>query len=70
MLVCSQICAAMAQYRNLSCSNEATNNFCNGDILVGSNGGYDLRPQEHAFVDKHLRLNHFQSFDCGIVHLV
>ena len=80
MLVWNQVCAALAQYRNLSCSNEATNYFCNRNILVVSNckrnilvvsnGGYDLRPQERPFVDKHLRVNHFQSFDCGIVHLV
>ena len=70
MLVCSQVCAALAQYRNLSCSNEATNYLCNSNILVGSNGGYDLHPQEHPFVDKHLRLDHFQSFYCGIVHIV
>ena len=70
MLVGSQICAALAQHRNLSCSNEATKYVCNSIILVGSNGGYDLRPQEHPFVDKHLRLDHFQSFDCGIVHLL
>ena len=44
--------------------------FCNRNILVRSNGGYDLRPQKHPIVDHHLRLDHFQSFDCGIVHLV
>ena len=47
-----------------------SNYFSNGNILVGSNGGYDLRPQEHPFVDKYLRFDHFQLFDCGIVHLV
>ena len=36
----------------MSCSNEATNYFCNSNNLVGSNGGYDLRPQDHPFVDK------------------
>ena len=40
------------------------------NIVVESNGGSDLRPQEHPFVDKHLRLDHFRSFDCGIFHLV
>ena len=40
------------------------NNSC------GSSGGYDLRSQDHPSVDKHLRLDHFQSFVCGIVHLV
>ena len=43
---------------------------CNDNILVGSNGVYDLHLQEHPIVDKHLRLDQFQSFDCGIVHLV
>ena len=61
---------ALAQYRNLSCLNEATNCFCNSNILEMSNGGCDLRPQDHPFVDKHFRFDHFQSFDCGIVHLV
>ena len=60
----------VAQYRKLSCSNEATNYFCNCYILVGSNGGYDLRPQDHPFVDKDLRFYQFESFGCGIVHLV
>ena len=31
---------------------------------------YDLRPQDHPFVDKDLRFYQFESFDCGIVHLV
>ena len=57
MLVCCQLCSALAQYRNLSCSSEATNYSCNSNILVESNGGYDLRPQEHPFVNKHLRFN-------------
>ena len=70
MLVGNQICAALAQYQDLSCSNEATNYFCNDNIHVGSNGGYDLRPKKNPFVNKHLRLDHSQSFDCGIVHLV
>ena len=35
-----------------------------------SNGGYDLRPQDHPFDDKDLRFDQFQSFYCGIVHLV
>ena len=70
MLVKNQVCAPLAQYWNLSCLNEATNYSCNGDILVGSNGGHDLHLQEHPIVDKHLRLDHFPSFDCGIVHLV
>ena len=39
-------------------------------ILEGSNGGYDLHPQEHPIVDKHLRLDHFQSFDYRMFHLV
>ena len=55
---------------NLSCSNEATNYFCNGHILVMSNGGYDLRPPNHPFVDKVLRFGQFESFDCGIARLV
>ena len=50
--------------------NEATNYSCNDNILVGSNGGYDLHLQEHPIVDKHLRLDHFQSFDYGMFHLV
>ena len=70
MLVWSQVCAPLAQYWNLSCLNEATNYLCNGNILVRSNGEYDLRPQEHPIVDKHLRFDHFQSFDCGMFHLV
>ena len=37
---------------------------------MGSNGEYDLRPQEHPIVDKHLRFDQFQSFDCGMFHLV
>ena len=37
---------------------------------MGSNGGYDLRPQDHPFGDEDLRFDQFQSFDCGIVHLV
>ena len=65
MLVLNQVCATLAQYWNLSCSNEATNYCWNGNILVVSNGGYDLHTQEHPFVDKHLRLDHFQSYDCG-----
>ena len=59
MLVWSQIFAALAQYRNLSCSNEATNYFCNSYVLVASNDVYDLRPQDHPFVDKDLRLDQF-----------
>ena len=39
-------------------------------ILVLSNGECDLHPQEHPFVDKHLRLDHFQSFEYGILDLV
>ena len=61
MLVWSQICAGWAWYRNQSCSNE---------FLMESNGGYDLYPQDHLFDDKDLHLDHFQSFDCGIFHLV
>ena len=37
--------------------------FVTSNILVGSNDGYDLSPQEHPFVDKHLRLDHVQSFE-------
>ena len=70
MLVSNQVCAALAQCRNLSCSNEATNYFDNGNILVRSIGGCDLRSQDHPIVDKHQRLDHFQSFDCGMFHLV
>ena len=39
-------------------------------ILVGSNGGYDLHPQEHPIFGKVLRLDYFQSFDDGILDLV
>ena len=35
-----------------------------------SNGVYDLHLQEHPIVDKHLRLDHCQSFDYGIFHLI
>ena len=70
MLVYSQVCALLAQYWNLSCLNEATSYSCNDNFLVGSNGGYDLHLQEHPIVDKHLRLDHFQSFDYGMFHLV
>ena len=66
----SQICASLAQYLNLSCLKSTTNYSCNGHILVVSNGGYDLRPQEHPFVDKHFRFDHFQSFGYGMFHLV
>ena len=45
------------KYRNLSCSNKATNYSCDGNILVGSNGEYDLHSQEHPSVDKHLRFD-------------
>ena len=38
--------------------------------LVKSDGGYDLHPQEHHIVGKVLRLDYFQSFDCGILDLV
>ena len=37
---------------------------------MGSNGGYDLRPQDHPFVDEDLLFYQFESFDCGIVHLL
>ena len=70
MLVRNQICAELAEYLNLSCSNEATNYFCNCNILMVSNGVYDLRPQDHPFVDKDLLFYQFESFDCGIVHIV
>ena len=72
----SQICASFAQYWNLACSNEAINYSCRKSILVGSNGGYDLHPQEHPIADKGLRLDDFhrlddfQSFDNGILDLV
>ena len=69
MLVWSQVCAPQTQYRNLSCLNEATNYFCHDKILVGSNGGYGLDLQEHPIVDKHLHLDHFQSFDYGMFRL-
>ena len=37
---------------------------------MGSDGGYDFNPLEHPFVDKDLRFDQFQSFDCGTVHLL
>ena len=37
---------------------------------MGSNGVHDLRPQDHPFINKDLRFCQFESFDCGIVHLV
>ena len=43
---------------------------CLFKIRSVSNGGYDIHPQEHPFVYKHLRLEHFQSFDYGMFHLV
>ena len=42
--------------------------FC--QLLVESNGGYDLRPQDHPFGDKFLQFDPFQSYSCGICHLV
>ena len=36
---------------------------------MGSNGGYDLRPQDHPFGDKDLRFDQFQAYSCGICHL-
>ena len=62
MPVSSQVCASLAQYWNLACSNEATSYFCRKSILVGSNGEYDLHPQEHPTVGKVVRLDDFQSF--------
>ena len=46
------------------------NYFCNCQFLVVSNGGCDLRPQDHPFGDKDLRFDQFQSYSCGICHLV
>ena len=70
MIVKSQVCALLAQYWKLSCSNEATNFSCNVSFLVGD-GEYDLRPRTSIpFVDKHLRFDIGQSFDCGIFRLV
>ena len=57
-------------YRNLSCSNEATNYFGNRKIVVKSDGGYDLRPQEHPINDKDLLFDDFQSPEYGILDLV
>ena len=39
-------------------------------ILVLSNGGCALHPQEHPIVHKLLHLNDFQSFEYGILGLV
>ena len=64
MLVLSQVCAPLGQNWNLSCLKSTTNYFCNGNILVVSNGGYDLHLQEHLIVEKHLRLDHFQALVC------
>ena len=44
--------------------------LCNYQFLVESNGGYDLRPQDHPFGDKDLRSEQFQTYSCGICHLV
>ena len=66
MLVWSQIYAGLAWYRNQSCLNESTNYFSNCQLLVESNGGYDLRPQDDPFGDKDLRFDQFQSYSCGI----
>ena len=66
----SQICASFAQYWNLACSNEATNYSCRKSILVGSNGGYGLHPQERPIFGKVLSLDYSQSFDYGILDLV
>ena len=41
-----------------------------GEYSCGSNGGYDLHPQEHPIFGKVLRLDYFQSFDDGILDLV
>ena len=70
MLVSRQVCAPLAQYWNLSCLKSTTKYSCNDNILEGSNGGYDLHLQEHPIVDKHLRLDHFQSFDYGTLDLL
>ena len=42
----------------------------NRQFLVESNGGCDLRPQDHPFGDKDLRFDQFQSYSFGICHLV
>ena len=51
-------------------STEATSYSCRESILVGSNGGYDLHPQEHPIFGKDLRLDYFHSFVYGILDLV
>ena len=53
----------------IDCSNEATNYSCR-EYSCGSNGGYDLHPQEHPIFGKVLRLDCFQSFNDGILDLV
>ena len=47
----------------LFCSNEATSYSSRESILVESNSGNDLHPQEHPIFGKILRLYCFQSFD-------
>ena len=39
-------------------------------IFLRVKSGYDLHLQEDPIVDKHLRLDHLQSFDYGMFHLV
>ena len=49
---------------------EATMYFYTWSIFVLSKGESDLHPQEHPIVDKDFRLDDFQSFENGILHLV
>ena len=39
-------------------------------FVWGQMVGMTFRPKDHPFGDKDLRFDQFQSFDCGIVHLV
>ena len=59
--------ANSTMYWNLACSNEATNYSYRESILVRSNGGYDLHPQEHPIFGKVLPLDYFQSFEYRIL---
>ena len=54
---------------NLVRTNPPINYFCNCQLLVESNSGYDLRSQDHPFGDKDLRFDQFQLYSCGICHL-
>ena len=59
----------LALYWNQSCSKKSTNYFCNFQSLVESNGGYDLRPQDHPF-GYISSIRPISSYSCGIYHLV